>query len=70
MASEDLEAIQDSIASQAAAGIATATSDGVTVTRMPIDDQIKAANYIAGKTAADKPHFGLRMVKLVPPGGG
>ena len=35
-----------------------------------IDDQIKAANFLSGQTAASKPHFGLRFTKLIPPGGG
>lgn len=35
-----------------------------------IDDQIKAANFAAGVNAAKKPHFGLRMTQLVPPGAG
>jgi hypothetical protein len=66
----DVELIEDSIATQAAAGITSATSDGVTVQRMSITEQIAAANYIASKTAKSQPHFGLRMTKCIPPGGG
>lgn len=34
-----------------------------------IDDQIKAANYLAAQGAAQKPRFGLRFSKIRPPGG-
>ncbi len=35
-----------------------------------IDDQVKAADFLAARNAAAKPHFGLRFTKLIPPGGG
>ncbi len=35
-----------------------------------IDDQIKAANYLAAQQAAAKPRFGLRFSKIRPPCGG
>jgi hypothetical protein len=37
---------------------------------MSVDEQIKAAKYLAGRAAVAQNHFGLRFVKLVPPGGG
>lgn len=37
---------------------------------LPVDDMIKADRHISGKTAATKPHFGMRMTKAIPPGGG
>lgn len=46
------------------------TKDGTNVTARDMDELIKADNHVAGKTAASKPHFGLRMTKLIPPGGG
>lgn len=48
------------------------TVDGQTITRRSIDELIKADQYLAGKEAvANKnPFFGLRMRKIVPPGGG
>ena len=70
MPSEEVEAIQTSIAESAADGIASAAADGVTTTVMSIDERIKAANYLAAQNAAGKNHFGLRFTKLVPPGGG
>lgn len=33
-------------------------------------DLIEADRHLAGKTAATKPHFGMRMTKCIPPGGG
>ena len=38
------------------------------VEQQPIQDQIKADQYIAGKTAMSQPSRGLRFSKLVPPG--
>lgn len=48
------------------------TVDGQTITRRSIDELIKADQYLAGKEAvANKnPFFGLRMRKIIPPGGG
>jgi len=64
------EQIQSAIATSATAGIASASNDSGSVQKMSIDDQIKAANYLAGKSAASKPHHGLRFTKCIPPGGG
>jgi|GEM_PF-6236395 len=36
----------------------------------PIKDMIEADQYLIGKRAAAKSHFGLRMTKCIPPGGG
>jgi len=36
----------------------------------PIKDMIEADRYLIGKRAAAKPHFGMRMTKCIPPGGG
>ena len=40
------------------------------VEQQAIADQIKADEYLAGKTAANKPQMGLRFSKIVPPGAG
>ena len=37
-----------------------------TVEAQSVDEQMKAASFIAGQTAATKPHFGLRMTKMIP----
>jgi hypothetical protein len=36
----------------------------------PPKDLIEADRYLAAKAASAKPHFGLRMTKCIPPGGG
>lgn len=35
-----------------------------------LKELIEADRYLSAKTSAAKPHFGLRMTKLIPPGGG
>jgi hypothetical protein len=62
--------IADAIATDAVNGIQSVTVAGQNVTKMSVDDQIKAANFQASRGAALQPHFGLRMTKLVPPGAG
>jgi hypothetical protein len=66
----DAELIQDAISVSATAGIASASNDSGSVTKMSVSDQIMAANYLAAKNAGGKPHFGLRFTKCIPPGGG
>ena len=66
MADDINEAIEES----AIAGIQSISVDGVQTQKMTLDEQIKAARYLASRTAAAQNHFGLRFVKLVPPGGG
>lgn len=66
----DAEKIQASIAKSAEAGLASASNDAGSVTRMSIDDQIKAANYLAGKNASVTKGFGVRFAKIIPPGAG
>lgn len=51
-----------------AAGPASVTGDGHAVVTQKIPDLIAADQYLAGKEAADKPHLGLRIVKLKQPG--
>ena len=66
----DAEKIQDKIARSAQAGIASSSNDAGSVTAMSIDDQIKAANYLAGKNASVTKGFGVRFAKIIPPGAG
>lgn len=68
--SSEVDQIKDAIVEGATEAIQSASNDSGSMTRMTIDDQIKAANYVASQTAKSKPHFGLRMTKLVPPGAG
>lgn len=69
MAADSL-AIREALANDAATGVQSVSVAGQSVTNMSVDDRIKAAEFVASQNAATKPHFGLRMVKLVPPGGG
>ena len=55
---------------QNARGPASVTVAGQTVVQKDIEQQIKADEYLAAKQAATKPHFGLRFMKIVPPGAG
>ena len=55
---------------QNALGPASVTVAGQTVVQKDIEQQIKADEYLAAKQAAAKPHFGLRLTKIIPPGAG
>jgi len=61
--------IQDAI-EETAKGPAQVSADGTTVSAQKIADQIEADRYLAAKTAAARNHFGLRFVRLEPPGAG
>lgn len=65
----DLTDIQDSIVTNAQAP-RSSSKDGESLQLQSIDDQIKAANYIASQNASALSSFGIRRVKLVPPEGG
>ena len=67
---ETIETIDDAIKSVAKSMVQSSSENGRSVTRMNIKDMIEADRYLAGKTAAAKAHFGLRMTKCIPPGGG
>lgn len=58
----------DSTIRQNAAGPAKAASDGTSVEQHSLAEQIAADKYLAGKQAMKRPPFGLRRVRLVPPG--
>lgn len=61
-------------AAAAAALVASLTTpaevsvDGLTTRARSVADLIAAQKYLAGKAAARAPFFGLRVVKLKPPG--
>lgn len=70
MSTENPETIEEAIES-VAVGMAKRVKEGDREQEnMPIKDLIEADRYLAGKRAASKSHFGLRMTKLIPPGGG
>lgn len=64
------ETIEEAIESTALGMISSATENGRSVTRVPIKDLIEAEQHLARKNAAAKSHFGMRMTKCIPPGGG
>lgn len=66
----DVEKIQESISRSAQSGIASSSNDSGAVSAMSITDQIKAANYLAGKNASVSNGFGIRFAKIIPPGAG
>lgn len=59
--------ITDAIATSAETGIKSAVIDGNSVTEMSIDERIKAAQHVAGTSAASTGKFGLRFTTLIPP---
>lgn len=62
--------IQEAIETQALSRLKKATEEGRSIEHMSIAELIEAERFLAGKAAAGKPHFGLRMTKCIPPGGG
>lgn len=62
--------IEEAIESTALGMVSSASENGRTVARIPIQDLIAAERHLANKGAATKSHFGLRMTKAIPPGGG
>lgn len=70
MPGEDHETISEAIEAQAVGRVKKAAESGRNLEYMPIAEMIEAEQHIAAKAAATKPHFGLRMTKCIPPGGG
>ena len=67
----DPETVEDAIEQVAITTIRRERdANGQEIEYLPMDDLIKADRHLAGKTAATKAHFGLRMTKCIPPGGG
>lgn len=62
--------VADAITNAALAGVAEVEVDGRRVKAMPIDDQIKAAQFAASTASASKNHVGLRFRVFQPGGGG
>lgn len=70
MADEEHETIQEAIEAQALGRVKRASEHGRNLEYMSIAELREAEAHLASKTAATKPHFGLRMTKCIPPGGG
>jgi hypothetical protein len=62
--------IEDAIETMALGMLSSASENGRQVQRIPIQDLIAADRHLANKRASSQPHFGLRMTKAIPPGGG
>jgi hypothetical protein len=62
--------IEGAIEAVAVGMVQQSSENGRSVTRISIQDMITAERHLAQKNAAGKAHFGLRMTKCIPPGGG
>jgi hypothetical protein len=67
---ETIDSIEDAIESVAKGMVSSSSENGRSMSTVPIKDLIEADRYLKGKTAATKPHMGLRFTKCIPPGGG
>lgn len=47
-----------------------ASADGISTTARDLRELIEAAEYLAAQNATAKNHFGLRFIRLKPPGAG
>jgi hypothetical protein len=70
MSDTDPETIGDAIEQIAKGMVSSSSENGRAMTNIPIRDLIEADRHLASKRAASKPHFGMRMTKCIPPGGG
>jgi hypothetical protein len=64
------ETIGDAIEQVAKNMVSSQSENGRQIQFLSVDEMIKADQHIASKRASTKPHFGMRMTKAVPPGGG
>lgn len=62
--------IDEAIETVAVGMVQQSSENGRSVTRMSVQDMIAADRHLSQKAAAGKAHFGLRMTKCIPPGGG
>tara|TARA_R110000868_G_scaffold106131_3_gene291219 strand:+ start:228 stop:440 length:213 start_codon:yes stop_codon:yes gene_type:complete len=70
MADEVIETIEDAIESVAKGMVSSSEESGRKIDRLSVKDMITADQYLAGKAASAKAHFGVRFTKCIPPGGG
>ena len=45
-------------------GVQSVSADGVSVTSMSVNDQIRLSEYLAAKTSATRNHLGYRLRKV------
>lgn len=64
------ETIGDAIEQVAKNMVSSQSENGREIEFLSVEEMVKADRHIAGKAAATKPHFGMRMTKCIPPGGG
>lgn len=70
MSDTDPETIGEAIELVAKGMVSSSSESGRSMTNMPIRDLIEADRHLASKNASSRPHFGMRMTKCIPPGGG
>lgn len=64
------ETVSDAIEQVAKGMVRSQMENGREIEFLSVEEMVKAARHLAGTTAATKPHFGMRMTKCIPPGGG
>tara|TARA_R110000868_G_scaffold19923_2_gene84997 strand:+ start:918 stop:1130 length:213 start_codon:yes stop_codon:yes gene_type:complete len=62
--------IEEAIETTALGMTSSENENGRSMTSIPIRDLIEADRHLANKRAMAKNHFGMRMTKAIPPGGG
>lgn len=62
--------VEEAIEQVALGMVSKISENGREIEKTPLKDLIAADQYLATTTAATKAHFGMRMTKCVPPGGG
>jgi hypothetical protein len=70
MSTENPETIEEAIESAAVGMVKRSKESDREQENYTIKELIEADRHLAAKRASAKPHFGLRMTKLIPPGGG
>lgn len=70
MSDEEHTTIEEAIEAQALGRVKKAAEHGRNLEYMSIAELREAEAHLAAKNASKKPHFGLRMTKCIPPGGG
>jgi len=62
--------VEEAIESVALGMVTSSSENGRSMDMIPLQDLVEAAKYLRRNGAATKPHFGLRITKCIPPGGG
>lgn len=66
--STEADAVSETLASVASAGVQSASGDAGSVTKVALSELIAADKYLRSKDAASNAGRGLRFTKLTPPG--